>query len=72
MIAITTHNVSEKTIIIMTVNVLFVCTVKLCWDESLVCIVALHCVESLTTIKNDKFLIISFSHSAFLLQYASF
>ena len=94
MIAIAAHNVTEKIIISVTVDVLFVCTEKVYCVESLVgtvtlhcveslaCTVILHCVESLActvtlhcveslTIKNDKFLIISFKHFSFLLQLSS-
>ena len=70
MIAITAHNVTEKIIISVTVDVLFVCTGKVYCVESLVCTVTLHCVESLT-ITNDKFLIIALNHFAFLLQCVS-
>ena len=55
MIAITAHNVRAKKMIIVTINVLFVC------------LETVHCVESLTN-NNDKFLIISFNHLAFLLH----
>ena len=71
MIAITAHNVREKVMISVTVNVLFVCLEIVHCVESLVCTVTLHCVESLT-INNDKFLIISFNHLAFLLHVSLF
>ena len=67
MIAIIAHNPSKKTIIIVTVDVLFVCSGKVCCVESLVCPLTLHCIESLT-IKNNKFLIISFNNVAFLMH----
>ena len=67
MIAITAQNVSEKVINIVTVDVLFVCTVKEYCVESLACTVTLHCVESLI-IKSDKFLIISLNHFPFLMH----
>ena len=82
MIAIAAHNVTETIIISVMVDVLFVCTGKVyCVEslvftvtlycvESLVCTVTLHCVESLTNM-NNKFLIISFNHVAFLLQFVS-
>ena len=67
MIAIIAHNVSEKIINIVTVDLLFVCTDCV---ESFICTIALQCVESLT-IKNDKFLIISFNLFPFTLQVVS-
>ena len=71
MIAIAAHIVTEKIVISVTVDVLlFVCSEKVHCVKSLVCTVILHCVESLT-IKNDKFLIISFNHVAFLPQFVS-